>query len=160
MQGASGVRLVAVLQVLVETKYFTKKQLQDENVRLGLARCDNELKSKTIAKLRAHLLEVKEKTPVHLENAPAHLTTDKRRPIPKKIRGAAWIRCFGDSLNGHCYCCRRAFTAFDDWHAGHIIPRAAGGSDSASNLRPVCGSCNHAMGAEHMDEFKARCYPE
>jgi len=34
---------------------YTKKRLQDENVKYGLARCENETKDKTVAKLKSHL---------------------------------------------------------------------------------------------------------
>ena len=34
---------------------YTKAQIQDENVKYGLARCDNELKEKSVKKLREHL---------------------------------------------------------------------------------------------------------
>ena len=82
-----------------------------------------------------------------------------RKAIPKKIRGEAWKAQFGSSTEGSCYCCRKELDIFDDWHAGHIVPAARGGPDTADNLRPLCGSCNLAMGTEHMDLFKARCYP-
>jgi hypothetical protein len=81
-----------------------------------------------------------------------------RKAIPKKIRGEAWKAQFGSSTEGSCYCCRKELDIFDDWHAGHIVPAARGGPDTADNLRPLCGSCNLAMGTEHMDLFKARCY--
>ena len=83
----------------------------------------------------------------------------KRKPIPKKIRGEAWKIQFGESTKGACFCCKKELDSFDDWHAGHIIAHAEGGTDTAANLRPVCGSCNHSMGTENMDAFKARCYP-
>ena len=38
---------------------FTKKQLQDFNVSHGLARCDNESKSKTLAKTKSILFPMK-----------------------------------------------------------------------------------------------------
>jgi len=82
-----------------------------------------------------------------------------RKAIPKKIRGEAWKAQFGSSTEGSCYCCRKELDIFDDWHAGHIVPAARGGPDTADNLRPLCGSCNLAMGTEHMDVFKVRCYP-
>jgi hypothetical protein len=82
-----------------------------------------------------------------------------RKAIPKKIRGEAWKAQFGSSTEGSCYCCRKELDIFDDWHAGHIVPAARGGPDTADNLRPLCGSCNLAMGTEHMDLFKVRCYP-
>jgi hypothetical protein len=82
-----------------------------------------------------------------------------RKPIPKKIRGEVWKNHFQLSTKGACFCCKKELDAFDDWHAGHIISRANNGADTASNLRPVCGSCNLSMGTENMDEFKTRCYP-
>ncbi len=90
-------------------------------------------------------------------SAPA--ATQGRKTIPKKIRGEAWKTQFGDSTQGACYCCRKTLDIFDDWHAGHIVSHVNGGSDTAVNLRPVCGSCNLSMGTENMDAFKARCYP-
>ena len=41
---------------------YTKKRLQDENVRYGLARCENETKDKTMAKLKNHLEQLSQKT--------------------------------------------------------------------------------------------------
>jgi len=40
---------------------YTKKQIQDENVQYGLARCDNELKEKSLRKLRDHLVQLSKK---------------------------------------------------------------------------------------------------
>lgn len=40
---------------------YTKSQIQDENVRYGLARCENELKEKSVKKLKEHLESLKEK---------------------------------------------------------------------------------------------------
>lgn len=95
-----------------------------------------------------------------LDIPPQYTHTDQtRKTIPKKIRGEAWIKQFGDSTKGSCYCCKVEFDIFDNWHAGHIIAHSNGGKDTADNLRPVCGSCNQSMGTENMDAFKARCYP-
>jgi hypothetical protein len=85
--------------------------------------------------------------------------TTPRKAIPKKIRGEVWLNQFGNAMTGACYCCKTPFGIFDTWHAGHIVPHASGGTDTAENLRPVCGSCNLSMGTENMDAFKARCYP-
>ena len=82
-----------------------------------------------------------------------------RKTIPKKIRGIAWKIQFGDSTKGSCFCCKKELDVFDDWHAGHIVSHSNNGTDTADNLRPVCGSCNLSMGTENMDAFKARCYP-
>ena len=85
--------------------------------------------------------------------------SEPRKKIPKKIRGEAWKNQFGDSIKGSCFCCKKEFGVFDDWHAGHIISHSNGGTDTADNLRAVCGSCNLSMGTENMDAFKRRCYP-
>ena len=84
---------------------------------------------------------------------------EPRKAIPKKIRGEAWKIQFGDSIKGSCFCCKKELDVFDDWHAGHIVSHSNNGTDTADNLRPVCGSCNLSMGTENMDAFKARCYP-
>jgi hypothetical protein len=42
----------------LSTQHYTKKQIQDENVKHGLARCDNELKAKSVQKLRNYLLSL------------------------------------------------------------------------------------------------------
>jgi len=85
--------------------------------------------------------------------------SEPRKAIPKKIRGEVWKNQFGDSTKGSCFCCKKELDVFDDWHAGHIISHSNGGTDTALNLRPVCGSCNLSMGTENMDTFKSRCYP-
>ena len=43
----------------LETEYYTKKRLQDENVKYGLARCENETKDKSLLKLQNYLRNVK-----------------------------------------------------------------------------------------------------
>ena len=87
-------------------------------------------------------------------------TDYERKQIPKLIRGKVWEIYHGNSMKGSCYCCKRELDAFDSWHAGHIIPHAHGGSDTPSNLRPLCASCNTSMGTENMDTYKARYYPD
>lgn len=42
----------------LNTMTYTKKEIQDENVQYGLARCENELKEKSVRKLRDHLHEL------------------------------------------------------------------------------------------------------
>lgn len=38
---------------------------------------------------------------------------------------------------------------------GHILPVAAGGSDAADNLMPLCRACSSARGNEHIDWLAA-----
>jgi len=45
----------------LETGTYTKTQLQDENVKYGLARCENEVKEKSLKKLKDHLEELRNK---------------------------------------------------------------------------------------------------
>jgi len=106
--------------------------------------------------VRAKLAVPKKNMAVAVAATPA---AEPRKAIPKKIRGEAWKIQFGGSTSGMCFCCKKELDVFDDWHAGHIMSHANGGTDTADNLRPVCGSCNLSMGTENMDAFKARCYP-
>jgi len=46
----------------LNTITYTKKEVQDENVRYGLARCDNELKEKSVRKLCDHLVQLSQKS--------------------------------------------------------------------------------------------------
>jgi hypothetical protein len=136
---------------------YTKKQIQDENVRLGLARCENELKSKSIRKLRDYLESQSVPVPIPVEEKIQEVSV--RKSIPKKIRAEVWKAHFGRSTDGFCVCCRCSLGILDEWHAGHIVAHAKGGLDDATNLRPVCGPCNRSMGTESMSSFIARCYP-
>jgi len=79
--------------------------------------------------------------------------------IPKQIRERVWSKAFGEAKEGTCHCCKKKIDT-EHWEQGHIVARACGGKDDASNLRPVCQKCNRSMGVENMDAFKARCYPE
>jgi hypothetical protein len=43
----------------LKTEFYTQKQIQDENVKYGLARCKNETKAKSLQKLTQFLSTVK-----------------------------------------------------------------------------------------------------
>ena len=95
----------------------------------------------------------------NITNVIKDLSAPPRKCIPKKIRGECWKIQFGESTRGCCFCCKKDLDVFDDWHAGHIVSHSNGGPDTPQNLRPLCGSCNLAMGTENMDSFKLRYYP-
>ncbi len=38
-------------------------------------------------------------------------------------------------------------------HCGHIVSCANNGVTDITNLRPICSTCNLAMGSEHMKTF-------
>jgi 5-methylcytosine-specific restriction endonuclease McrA len=40
--------------------------------------------------------------------------------------------------------------------ADHVLPLALGGTHDLSNLRPLCRRCNSRLGAELVNELKAR----
>jgi hypothetical protein len=142
----------AMYEILMVNSWATDKELKDHILWYVMSNHDSCVSFQEI---------VKAKLGVPMKNisvAVKNVDAPPRKSIPKKVRGEVWSSHFGSSMDGGCYCCKKSLHAFDDWHAGHIIAHANGGNDSASNLRPVCGSCNLSMGTENMDAFKARCY--
>ena len=82
----------------------------------------------------------------------------RRRQIPQSVRVSVWDREFGAHARvGKCTVCRRPIDLFS-FQAGHIVSQAAGGSDALNNLTPLCAACNQSMGAENLNEFRARYY--
>lgn len=47
------------LEELNDSNKYTKSQIQDEKVKYGIARCENESKDKSISKLKKHLEKLK-----------------------------------------------------------------------------------------------------
>jgi hypothetical protein len=129
------------------------KSFKDHHLRFSMPNYDSCVSFQEIVK--AKLGVPKKNIEVIIKDAAA----PPRKAIPKKIRGECWKIQFGDSIKGYCYCCKKELDVFDDWHAGHIVSHSNGGPDTSQNLRPLCGSCNFAMGTENMDAFKGRCYP-
>ncbi|MFA5412241.1 MAG: HNH endonuclease signature motif containing protein [Candidatus Micrarchaeia archaeon] len=81
----------------------------------------------------------------------------KRRPIDKNVRSVVWRKYNGNSLDGKCYVCKRTITN-DHFEIGHNKARAKGGTDNVSNLRPICGPCNRAMGKMSIEKYKAKYF--
>ena len=42
---------------------------------------------------------------------------------------------------------------YHDFHMGHIISKAEGGTMEIQNLRPICQTCNLGMGKKNMKEY-------
>ena len=95
----------------------------------------------------------------HTPQPPMTIVTEPCKVPSKLLRDEVWRNNFKESTKGSCYCCKYEFNIFDDWHSGHIISHANGGTDNASNLRPICYNCNEWMGAENMKTFKEMRYP-
>ena len=88
-------------------------------------------------------------------------TTDKKpkkKTVPKVVRDLAWARWIGDDVaKTKCMCCGLNEIKMNSFHCGHIMAEVNGGKTTVDNLRPICAACNLSMGADNMDEFKARC---
>jgi hypothetical protein len=94
----------------LETKFFTKKQIQDENVRLGLARCANEKKAKSIAKLRAQLMATRVVPPPPSLLLPSDAQTEFTTFIDENIAKGGEIDWLTEREVRHM---------FRDWKKGH-----------------------------------------
>jgi 5-methylcytosine-specific restriction endonuclease McrA len=78
----------------------------------------------------------------------------KKSSIPKAVKTNIWNTYIGEDIPKHkCLCCKQAYIRNTSFHAGHVIAEANGGSLEIGNLRPICASCNHAMGTQNMVEF-------
>lgn len=144
------------LQHLESNCFLGKKELENSNMLWQL--------SKSLDDCVAFQQVVKSKLAIPKKNIDEMLKNKdnpavKHKAIPKKTREALWTVQFGDSTKGGCYCCKMEITALGTWHAGHVVAQINGGADTVENLRAICLPCNLAMGSEHMDEFKNRCYP-
>lgn len=72
-----------------------------------------------------------------------------------RLRGKTPLRrTLYDQSEGKCFCC--GITLQECWHAGHIVARKHGGSESVHNMRAVCPGCNSEMRCENMFEFIVR----
>ena len=80
----------------------------------------------------------------------------KPKRLSAAVRNACWTQTFGAALEGKCMCCKVVDVTYRNFQAGHIIPRAKGGSDDINNLRPICITCNASMGDEYFDVFADR----
>ena len=80
------------------------------------------------------------------------------RPIDKATRGNVWTKYMGNTPEGKCFCCKMRAIHYDDFQAGHVKSRANGGSDSITNLRPICAPCNRGMGKMNLLEYQKEIY--
>jgi len=81
----------------------------------------------------------------------------KKKPIPKKVRELVWNTCIGEDVaSAPCTCCEKTTIKNTEFHCGHILAEANGGTQKVDNLRPICAGCNLSMGTENIDDFKKR----
>lgn len=85
---------------------------------------------------------------------PIRVIPRKRQALPKAIRDMLWKNHFGTHPVGLCKCCHTNSIEYTNFHAGHVVSKAHGGSDELSNLLPTCAGCNLGMGAMNMSVFQ------
>jgi hypothetical protein len=78
----------------------------------------------------------------------------KKKPIPKALREQVWMRHAHQAFEMKCptTLCQNRITAFD-FHCGHIVAEANGGSTTINNLIPICSRCNLSMGTKSFNEW-------
>ena len=74
---------------------------------------------------------------------------DRRRPVSRRRRDI-YAKC-----SGRCHYCSGALQLDGAWHVEHMLPRALGGADEASNLVAACVRCNLAKRDRTALEFVA-----
>lgn len=83
--------------------------------------------------------------------APLHI---KRKKIPKAVRVLCWNLHVGSHKGeDRCMCCKEKKIDIASFHCGHVLAESKGGDLTIKNLRPICASCNSAMGTRSMNEF-------
>ena len=80
----------------------------------------------------------------------------KRKCVPRNIRTQLWDKYF-QTTSAKCPICSADFN-INSMHSGHIVSVMNGGSDTLTNLLPICAGCNGAMGSENMNSFVKRYY--
>jgi hypothetical protein len=78
----------------------------------------------------------------------------KKKPIPKALREQVWLNYAHQVFEMKCPTawCQNRITAFD-FHCGHILAEANGGSTTINNLIPICSRCNLSMGTKSFNEW-------
>jgi hypothetical protein len=77
-----------------------------------------------------------------------------KKPIDKSLRASVWKTYASETdFVVLCYCCNIKEIDPFNFECGHIQAEAVGGETTLTNLRPICGLCNKAMGTKNMKTF-------
>ena len=90
---------------------------------------------------------------------PQTLQTNNTKPIRQSISHALKVKCWDtyigvDIGRTKCLCCNHNYITQHNFHCGHVIADANGGTLDIDNLRPICSTCNNSMRTRNMDEFR------
>lgn len=78
----------------------------------------------------------------------------KKKIIQTTLKRLVWNKEFTELRgNALCPCCKLTTISQLNFHCGHIIAEAKGGSTKLENLIPICQSCNSSMGTKNMHDF-------
>ena len=91
---------------------------------------------------------------------PARVSRRRKQRIPKTLKRAVWDTYVGvDKGTAPCLCCERTSIRQLEFHCGHVISEARGGTTTVENMRPICAQCNLSMGTQNLFDFKGRYFP-
>ena len=83
----------------------------------------------------------------------------KKVTIPQSLRAAVWDKYIGRKIGEiECLVCNTALISQLNFHCGHVVAEANGGTISIDNLRPICKSCNCSMGTNNLEDYKNRYF--
>ena len=84
-----------------------------------------------------------------------------RIKLPQKVRIDSWNTYIGEDIGSVlCICCNVSKITQTTFHAGHIIPKSKGGSNTIDNIMPICPQCNGSMMTQNMEEYIKKYYPD
>lgn len=108
-----------------------------------------------IKKSVASSSEKKEDSDDESKKSDSEKTSKTKKSIPKKIKELVWNNHIGHDIAGSmCTCCEKTPIKNTEFHCGHVLAEANGGTLDITNLRPICAGCNLSMGTQNMDDFK------
>lgn len=77
-----------------------------------------------------------------------------KKKISHALRIVCWNKYIGEDVGkSQCMCCKINFITQHNFHCGHVLAEANGGTLNIDNLRPICNVCNNSMGTINMQEY-------
>ena len=106
-----------------------------------------------ISDLEKNVLDM-ENTLNSLKSELTEQKTKKKIIIPKSVKSDIWNTYIGSNIVEHrCICCKKTTIRNTNFHCGHVLSEANGGTLEISNLRPICATCNTSMGTSNMIDY-------